>query len=52
MKFFRKDKQGNFNLGKGFWRLQFGMMGMIILGLILSFGGLIVVGILFGEPDA
>lgn len=51
-KFIRKDKYGNVNIGSGFFKLHFGLMGGLILVGTIAVGIFIVYGILFGEGTA
>jgi len=48
-KFVRKDKQGNVNIGSGFFKLHFGLMGAMILIGSIAVSVFVVYGILFGE---
>ena len=48
-RFIRKDKNGDVNIGSGFFKLHFGILGAIILTCIVTLGVFLVYGILFGE---
>tara|TARA_Y100001938_G_scaffold129825_1_gene185160 strand:+ start:143 stop:304 length:162 start_codon:yes stop_codon:yes gene_type:complete len=51
-KFVRKDKQGNVNIGSGFFRLHFGWMGGMILAGTIAITIFMIIGFLFGEGVA
>jgi hypothetical protein len=51
-KFIRKDKFGNVNVGSGFFKLHFGLMGGMILVGAIAVGVFVIYGILFGEGTA
>lgn len=48
----RKDKQGNWNVGRGFWKLRFGVLGLGIIIMLAGFVGFIITGLIVGEPNA
>jgi len=51
-KFVRKDKYGNVNVGSGFFKLHFGVMGATILIGAIAISAFVIYGILFGEGTA